>query len=306
MTDTPAHHYHLGHNAQGRDPADPDDVSCYEAAADLAVDGLVDKLVGLADSTRCPHAAMTEGCRPCMLRASGTAALHMADRVDLDAVKANGFTVAVCDGGPVPVLYWIAKVQTRDCELFTNQQLDTAPSHTAPQLPAGAAWTTNRLVLDTTSDNTLVTSLAALDAAQRRALLVAVHQVYSHERQQAMLALIREVLAEEAADAAAEEDTEDDVTDPPTAVGVVFATWDWEDGVFVYEEGLVLFDDGTFTDDIDFGRDMRELLTAEYHTVGEHFRVAVDLRTGAFDCGDNAFTTPHEMFGIPEPATQPA
>lgn len=154
-----------------------------------------------------------------------------------------------------------------------------------------AAWTTNRVVFDATTGETLAASAIALTQDQRWAIERALAAANSADFDRFMLDTIRAVLDVEFRD------------DPRTAVGVLFCAGWWEDGYFLSEDGTILFDDGT-TEEYDFEGVVRDALTAEFHNVGDNYHLAIDLRTDTFATDDNPDRTPHERFNIAEPPNE--
>lgn len=156
------------------------------------------------------------------------------------------------------------------------QILDSALSQGAPPPPGWRPkW----------NDRDAVRSLlSTLDSREREVLRYALIDAASVDNQATILETIRVTLAEH-----------------EPAIGVVFASLEYDDGCYLTECGTVLFTDGT-TGELDFDF-INETFTEEYGRVGSYFTLAVDLRTGTLDTADHSMASIWERLDVPEPLT---
>lgn len=155
------------------------------------------------------------------------------------------------------------------------------------------------VTIDLADEVTAVQSLRVLDSAQRDRILQASQEILSAEREQEIVAVIRQVLA--------------DSFPPPGStgrsrqsapVGVLFLTSEYDNGYFLGTDGTVVFDNGA-TAELDF-EDLNEVFSDEYGVCGSNFTLAVDLRTDEIDADDHGEDSVHRRFRIPQPGHQEA
>jgi len=157
------------------------------------------------------------------------------------------------------------------------------------------------VTIDLTNHTTAGESLARLDPGQREQLLEAVRAAVCGDMESDVLDNVRAVLDEEywwVSETGArgpQVEGEPDVMLMPLPVGVVFGTYDYDNGNFLTADGRVLFEDGR-VEEIDF--EIEDLLRDRYGARGIDFTLAVDLRTGELDERDRTLDTIHARFGI--------